>query len=263
MDLGLRGKRAVVTASSRGLGRAVADELAAEGCDVLICSRDPAKVEGARAEMEAQHDVRVVGMVADLTQAEGTQKVVDRAMDEFGGVDVLVTNNGGPPAGLFEAHTLEDWQDSYHRTLESVLVLIKGFLPGMKERGWGRILNVTSIAVKQPVDNLILSNSMRAAVTGLARTLANEVAPFGITVNNLMPGFHQTDRLDHLADHTVSVKGGTREDVFAAWSSVVPVGRIGRPEEFSALAAFLASERASYITGQSIPVDGGRIGTLL
>lgn len=267
MDLGIAGRVALVGASSKGLGRAVAEELADAGCPLVLCARDPGPLEAARAALEgrgeARGEGRVVAVAADLSTAEGCDAVVDAALEAFGRVDILVTNAGGPPAGPFEAHAPDAWRAAVALTLESVLHLVRRVLPGMKERRWGRILNVTSIAVKQPVDGLILSNTVRAAVTGFARTLANEVAPFGVTVNNLMPGYTRTDRLDHLAASLAEREGIPHEAAFDRWTAQVPMGRVGEPREFGALAAFLASERASYITAQSIAVDGGWIRSLL
>ncbi|HZD05293.1 MAG TPA: SDR family oxidoreductase [Longimicrobiales bacterium] len=262
MDLGLKGKRALVAASSRGLGRAIAEELAAEGCDLLICARSGGPLEATRSEIAAAHGVRVLAHTADLSKADQAGAVVRRALDELGQVDILVTNNGGPPSGPFESHDLKAWHHTYHLTLESVLVLTHGVLPGMKERRWGRILNVTSITVKQPVDGLILSNSLRAAVTGFARTLANEVAPFGVTVNNIIPGYTRTERLDELAEQASREGDVTPEEVFAKWSAQTPMDRVAEPRELAAMAAFLVSERASYVTAQSIAVDGGWIRSL-
>lgn len=262
MDLGIGGRVALVGASSKGLGRAIAEELATEGCDLVICARSPEPLEETRAALAAD-GTRVVAVAADLSTAEGCDAVVDAALEAFGRVDILVTNAGGPPSGPFEQHDLEAWRAAVQLTLESVIHLTRRTLPGMKERRWGRILNVTSIAVKQPVDGLILSNTVRSAVTGFARTLANEVAPFGVTVNNLLPGYTRTDRLDHLADAISEREGIDRDAAFARWTDQVPMARVGEPEEFAALAAFLASERASYITAQSIAVDGGWIRSLV
>lgn len=263
MDLGLSGRVALVAASSKGLGRAIAEELAAEGCDLVMCARSPDELEAARADIEAASGRRVVALPTDVADAAQVEALVALAYETFGGVDVLVTNGGGPPPGSFEDHGLDAWRDGAAVTLESVVSLVRGVLPGMKERGWGRILNVTSIAVKQPVDGLMLSNSLRAAVTGLARTLANEVAPWGITVNNLMPGYTRTERLEELAGHIAANRGIPEAEAYAGWEGQVPMARIGEPREFAALAAFLASERASYITGQSVAVDGGWIRSLL
>lgn len=263
MDLGLTSKVALVAASSRGLGRAVAEELAREGADLVVCARGEEQLSRTVAEMKAMYGGRIVPVVADLAEPDGVDAVVGRALSEFGRVDVLVTNAGGPPAGPFESHSPDAWRQAVRLTLESAVNLCRAVLPGMKERRWGRILNITSIAVKQPVDGLILSNSVRAAVTGFARSLANEVAPFGITVNNLMPGYTRTDRVTDLADANAARHGTSAAEEMARWEEQIPAGRIGDPREFAALAAFLASERASYITAQSIAVDGGWIRSLL
>jgi 3-oxoacyl-[acyl-carrier protein] reductase len=262
VDLGIDGRVALVGASSKGLGRAIAEELAAEGCPVVVCARSPGPLEEARSAL-AGTGARVEAVAADLATAAGCDAAVDAALEAFGRVDILVTNAGGPPAGSFETHDPEAWRAAVALTLESVLNLTRRVLPGMKERRWGRILNVTSIAVKQPVDGLILSNTVRAAVTGFARTLANEVAPFGITVNNLMPGYTRTDRLDQLAGSLAERDGISPKAAFERWTSQVPMARVGEPREFAALAAFLASDRASYITAQSIAVDGGWVRSLL
>ena len=263
MDLGIRGRVALVAGSSRGLGRAVAEELAANGADLVLCSRGDAPIREAADAIARASGVRVVPVAADLGDPAQSQRVIDAAMTTFGRVDILVTNTGGPPPGPFESHSREAWHDALRQLLDSVLDLTRAALPGMKERRWGRIVNVTSIAVKQPVDNLILSNSVRAAVTGMARTLANEVAPFGVTVNNVLPGYTRTQRVEELAERNAARAGGTAADAFAAWEREIPMGRLGEPREFAALVAFLASERASYITGTSIPVDGGWIRALL
>lgn len=262
MQFALKGKRALVAAASRGLGRAVAEELAAEGCVLLICARGEEALEVARRELSDAHGSKVVAVPADLSCPADVDTVTSRAQSEMGGVDILVTNVGGPPAGSFEQHSPEVWQAAFQQNLESVLNLTRAVLPGMKERGWGRILNITSIAVKQPVDQLILSNSLRAAVTGFARTLANEVAAYGITVNNVLPGYTHTERIEQLANTSAAARGCSPEDVFADWQQQIPMGRLGTPKEFAALVAFLASERASYITGTSIPVDGGWVRAL-
>lgn len=263
MDLGLAQRVALVAASSKGLGYAVAAELAREGCDLVMCARSAEPLEEARASLERQTGRRVVALPTDVSDPGQVESLIQLAQETFGRVDVLVTNGGGPPPGKFEDHGLEAWRAGSALTLESVVNLIRGVLPGMKERRWGRIINVTSIAVKQPVDGLMLSNALRAAVTGLARTLANEVGSFGITVNNLMPGYTRTERLEELAGHIAATREVSMDEAYAGWESQVPMGRIGEPPEFAGIAAFLASERASYITGQSIAVDGGWIRSLL
>ena len=262
MDLGLRGKVALVAGSSRGLGRAVAEELAREGCALVLCSRDEDTIGSAAREISSDTGGDALAVRANLTDPEDVERLLRTAQDRFGRVDVLVTNTGGPPAGPFESHSPEVWRDAIAQNLESVLNLARGVLPQMKKRQWGRIVNITSIAVKQPVDGLILSNAVRAAVTGFARTLANEVASQGITVNNVMPGYTRTERLVHLAEHNAETRGSTVDDAYAAWEKEIPMGRLGEPEELAALVAFLASQRASYITGTSIPVDGGWIRAL-
>jgi 3-oxoacyl-[acyl-carrier protein] reductase len=263
MDLGLKGRVAVVGASSQGLGRAVARELAIEGASVMLCARGAAALERAREEIGWETGSPVHAMAADLSNPGTSRQVVDAAIERFGKVDILVTNTGGPPSGPFELHDQAAWQAAYDLLLRSPLEMVGAALPGMRERRWGRIITVTSIAVKQPVENLILSNSIRAAVTGFARTLANEVAPFGVTVNNVMPGYTLTERLDELAEHQARARGSAPRDIHAEWEAEIPMARLGRPAEFAAAVAFLASEGASYITAQSIAVDGGWIRSLL
>ncbi len=263
MKLGLEGKVALVAAASRGLGRAVAEELAHEGAHLVLCARGSEALHETADSIRAATGVTVIEVVADLSEPDGVARVTQRALEQFGRVDVLVTNAGGPPAGPFEAHSAEAWAAAVQQNLLSVVELTRAVLPGMKERRWGRIINITSIAVKQPVDNLMLSNSVRAAVTGFARTLANEVAPFGITVNNVMPGYTRTQRVEELAEKNASLRGTTPAAERSAWEGQIPMGRLGEPTEFAAMVAFLASERASYTTGASIPVDGGWIRGLL
>lgn len=263
MELGLEGKVALVAASSRGLGRAVAEELAAEGCDLIVCARGEEELLATRDAIRREAGVGVLAVPTDVSDGEQVDRLVEAGLEEYGRIDILLTNAGGPPSGPFEEQTLEDWRRAVRVNLESVIHLIRGVLPGMKERGWGRILNVTSIAVKQPVDGLILSNSVRAAVTGFARTLANEVAPLGITVNNVMPGYTRTDRVESLARETAQQEGTTPDQAMGAWEEQIPAGRLGEPHEFAAMVAFLASERAGYVTGSSIPVDGGWIRSLI
>ena len=263
MDLGLRGKVALVAASSKGLGRAVAEELAAEGAHLVICARGQEALEEAAESIRQRAAVKVVDVAADVSDPQDAARVVKVALEEFGQVDILVTNSGGPPSGSFETLTSEMWDAATRLLLKSAVELTRAVLPGMKERRWGRILNVTSIAAKQPIEGLMLSNSLRAAVIGFARTLATEVAPFGITVNNLLPGYTRTDRVQELARAAGGKAGASDTDIITKWEKEIPLGRLGEPREFAALAAFLASERASYITGSSLAVDGGWIRSLL
>ena len=259
MDLGLNGKRALVCGSSQGLGRAIAETLAAEGADIVINSRSPEKLAVVRDEIASATGAKVVGVPADISNPAGRDDLLDGARQALGAIDILVTNVGGPPPGPFEAHDTTAWSLAFAQLLESVVSLVGALLPDMKERRWGRIVNVTSITVKQPVEGLILSNSLRAAVTGFAKTISNEAAPFGVTVNNVLPGFTRTERLVGLAAATAERTGGTVEGAYDAWRKDVPMGRLGEPEELAALTAFLCSEKAAYITGQSIAVDGGWI----
>ena len=262
MDLGIRGKVALVAASSRGLGRATAEALAAEGADLVLCARGAGALAETAEAIRRAHSVRVADVAADVADPAGVARVA-AAAEALGPVEILVTNAGGPPAGPFEAHDDAAWAEAVRVNLASVVALTRAVLPGMKARRWGRIVNVTSIAVKQPVDGLILSNSVRAAVTGFARTLANEVAPFGVTVNNVMPGYTRTARVEELAARTATLQGTTADAAFATWESQIPMARLGEPAEFGAMVAFLASAQASYTTGASIPVDGGWIRSLV
>ena len=263
MDLGLKGRVALVCGSSQGLGYAAAMELAREGARVVLCSRSADKLERARASIVAETGAQVVAAPADLGDPEAIDALVDRASEAFGPIDVLVNNTGGPPSGPWDEHDVDTWLGAYRGTFESVLRLTHRVVPDMKARGWGRIVNITSVSAKQPVDNLILSNGIRALVTGFARTLATELAPFGITVNNVLPGYTATERLGELSEKLASLRGTTAEEERAKWEVAIPMGRLGRPEELAALIAFFASDRAAYITAQSVAVDGGWIRSLL
>ncbi|MCM3874017.1 MAG: SDR family oxidoreductase [Pyrinomonadaceae bacterium] len=263
MDLGLKGKVALVAAASRGLGRAVAQELANEGASLVLCARGVDALDETRKHIEQTARTPVLAVPADLSVAGDIANVFNLGLERFGRIDILVTNAGGPPTGQFETLSRESWEVATRLTLHSVLELTRHVLPGMKERRWGRILNITSIAVKQPVDNLMLSNSLRAAVTGFARTLANEVATWGITVNNIMPGYTRTERLEELARMMAEKEEISLAQYVERWEREIPMRRLGEPHELAALAAFLVSERASYITGNSISVDGGWIRALL
>ena len=263
MDLGLRGKVALVAAASKGLGRAIAEELAREGASIVMCARGEDALLAARDEIANATDADVIGIAGDVAKSEDVASIVRKAVERFGRIDILVTNAGGPPSGKFESVSPEMWKDAVDLTLMSVVNLTSFVLPGMKERKWGRVINVTSIAVKQPVDGLMLSNSLRSAVTGFARTLANEVAPFGVTVNNILPGYTRTERVEQLSEAVAKREGVTQNAALERWESEIPMRRLGEPREFAALAAFIASERASYITAQSIAVDGGWIRGLL
>ena len=254
MDLGLKNKVAFVAASSQGLGKAVALELAQEGANVIICGRNIMSLEKTKQEIEKQTNQKILAFVGDLSVADEREQIIKASLQAYNTIDILVTNTGGPPPGKFENFKQEDWDKAYNQLLVPVINLINGFLQGMKQKQWGRIISITSQAVKQPVSNLILSNAMRTSIVGLIKTLSNELASYNITVNNVMPGYTETDRLKVLIENNPS---------FASAKNEIPLGRFGRPEEFAAAVTFLASERASFITGVSLPVDGGWIKGML
>jgi 3-oxoacyl-[acyl-carrier protein] reductase len=262
VDLGLDHRVAFVAAGSKGLGRAVADALTAEGAAVAICARGREALEETADAIRARGG-RVHTVVADVSSEADVARAIDEAERALGPIDILLTNSGGPRAGRFETLSPADWDAAARVLLTSAVNFARAVLPGMRARRWGRILNVTSIAAKQPVDGLMLSNSFRAAVTAFGRTLANEVASDGVTVNNLMPGYTRTERVVELSTHMAATEHTTPEAILARWEAEIPMRRLGEPHEFGALVAFLASERAAYITGQSIAVDGGWIKGLM
>jgi 3-oxoacyl-[acyl-carrier protein] reductase len=257
MDLGLRDRVAIVAASSQGLGKACAEELAREGARVLVCSRNRARLESVASEIQAASGTEVLPLAADLTDPEQIQHLVDGTLRHWGRIDVLVTNNGGPPAAYFDDLDDEAWLAAHQLTLMSTVRLIRAVLPTMRSQGWGRIVNITSVSVKQPLDNLLLSNVYRPGVVGLAKTLSAQVAGDGVTINNVAPGYTRTERVLALAEARAEEEGRTVEEILAEITVSYPMKRMGEPEEMAALVAFLASERASYITGATIQVDGG------
>ncbi len=263
MDLGLKGRVAIVAAASKGLGRAVAEELAREGTQVAICARTAKDLEATAAAIEKETGRKVFQQPVDVTQAAAVERFVNEVDRQFGRIDICVTNAGGPPAKTFTEITVEEWRAAVELTLLSAVYFARGVLPRMQKQRWGRLITMTSITVKQPLEHLMLSNSIRAAVTGLAKTLANEFGPFGITVNNVCPGHTLTQRLEELAAAQGRAARLTRDQMIEKWAAEVPLRRLGRPEEFAAMVAFLASERASYINGVSIAIDGGRVESLL
>ncbi|HEX9479463.1 MAG TPA: SDR family oxidoreductase [Methylomirabilota bacterium] len=259
MDLGIKGKTALVVAASKGMGRASALGLAAEGARVVMCARGEAALKDAAAEVKRQTGADVVALVADASRAADISRVVAEANRAFGGVDILVANVGGPPPGPFEQMTDEHWKTAFEQVHLSTVRFIREVLPHMKQARWGRILAIQSSSVKQPVDGLVLSNGIRPGIAGLFKTLAGDLAPHGITVNLVLPGRIMTDRFrEHQTDRATR-SGVTLEKQMELSSADIPMGRIGTPEEFAAMVVFLASARASYVTGTAVQVDGGLI----
>lgn len=259
MDFGLKGKTALVAASSRGIGKACALSLANEGCRVICCSRNLDEVMATAEDIQRRTGRDVIAFETDLHQLEDIERLVRKSQEAFGGVDVLVNNCGGPPPGPFETTSEATWKEAFDSTLMSSVRLIRGLLPGMQKRKWGRIVNITSVSVKQPIDGLLLSNSFRAAVIGMAKTLANEVGSFGITVNTVAPGYTETERLTQLFKARSKALGVSREELENDVRATVPLNRFARPEEVADAVTYLASIRASYISGTILPVDGGFI----
>ncbi|HSL23031.1 MAG TPA: SDR family oxidoreductase [Vicinamibacterales bacterium] len=263
METGLKDKVAIVCAASEGLGRATADALAAEGCRLAICSRRAPAIEQAAAEIRRTHGVEVMPLAADLRHAADISRLVATAVEQFGGVDVLVTNVGGPKPGLFDALSDSDWYDAVDLLLMSAVRLCREVIPHMRKRGGGRIIHITSIAVKQPVAGLMLSNAVRAAVVGFSKTLSRELAADRITVNCVAPGYTRTARVTRLNEATAQREGKPVSDVEQRLLANIPAGRLGEPGELAALIAFLASARSGYITGSVVQVDGGSFAGLL
>jgi len=258
MDLGMRGKVAMVAAGSKGLGRAAALALAAEGCAVSICGRGAEALAAVRQELEAL-GVRALAVAADVTSAEDLARWHQATEAALGPVDILITNTGGPKAATFDHLTDEDWISGVDSTLLNVVRMTRHVLPGMKARKWGRIVHITSLVAKQPYPLLTISSTLRAGLSGLTRTLALETAKDGITVNALLPGHVMTDRQLHLAEVKSKAEGITIEQHFTRQAAAIPAGRIGDPGEVGAVIAFLCSAPASYLTGQSLLVDGGLV----
>jgi 3-oxoacyl-[acyl-carrier protein] reductase len=261
MELGLKNKNAVVLASTSGFGFETAKILATEGANVMICSRQQDHLELALNKLKTI-SFNVSGFVCDVASKESLDQFWEQVFSEMENVDILVTNAGGPPAKYFEEVTEEDWYYAFDLNLMSVIRSIQKVLPGMKEKRWGRIVNITSVTVKLPKEELVLSNVIRAGVINLARTLATQYGSYNILINNVAPGYHTTPALDRVIRKNAEQKGVSEEDITKIFSQNVPLQRLGRPEEMAALIAFLCSEKASYITGQTIVHDGGLIKTI-
>ncbi len=259
MDLGIKGKVALVTASSKGIGKAVADELASEGCIVAICSRNKEDLINAASDIKRKFNVEPFWAVCDLNKQKDIENTVESVTKQFGKIDILVNNCGGPEAGNFRDLTDINWQSAFEQVLLSTVRFCNLIVPEMILREWGRVINITSLTVLQPVDNLMLSNSLRTGLIGFAKSLSNEVAKYNITVNNIAPGYTLTNRLYDLAVHNGKKSGKSHEEILADMAKEIPMNRLASPDEIASSVLFLASKQASYITGNTIHVDGGLI----
>lgn len=257
MELGLKGRVALITAASSGLGKATALELAAEGAILTINARRSAPLESAAEEIRSATGAEVLAITADVTEEEDVRRMVALTRERFGRLDILVTNAGGPPSGYFDDFGVEEYRRAVELNLLSAVSLCREVVPLMRERRWGRVVAIASVAAKQPIDHLILSNTARAGLLGFLKTLSGQVAPDGITVNTVCPGYHLTERLKELARVTARKEGITEDEVYARMAASCPMKRIGHPRELAGLVAFLCSERASYITGTVTQIDGG------
>lgn len=258
MDLGIKGKKALVCGASSGIGLAIARELAKEGVQLLLCSRSEGKLEEAKAEIAKFTSDPILTKAADLSESAQRLDLLESVKADFDCPDILIHNTGGPSPTTTTETTLEDWQNGFDRLFMSVAHLTEAFLPKMKERKWGRIITVTSLTVLEPVKTLAVSNAIRSSTTSMLKALSDEVAPFNITVNCIAPGAIRTERLEQLKQARMERLNQTEEEYDKNYLASIPAGRLGDPEEFGAVAAFLASQRASYVTGSTICVDGGK-----
>lgn len=259
MDLGLVGKIAVVAGASAGIGKAIATSLAREGATVIILSRNKANLAAAANSIMRTTGEAVFPMVCDVSRAAEIKSIVGKILRKFKRVDILVNNAGGPPMRRFLDIKDGDWDEAYKLNLKSSILLSAAVVPSMKKQKWGRIISITSISAIQASETLMLSSVMRPGVHGMTKALSNELAEFGITVNAICPGYTRTERLEELAEATRKATGKSIKQVYAGWEQIIPAGRLGKPEELGDLAAFLASERAAYINGVAINIDGGFI----
>ena len=257
MDTGLKNRVAIVAASSQGIGRATAEAFAAEGCRLAMCARNREALQTAAEKIQKQNNAEVLAEPLDVTDASAVHRFVETVVNRFGGVDICVTNAGGPPAKGFLAASLDDWRKAIELNFLSTVYFAREVIPHMQRKSWGRIITITSITTKQPVADLVLSNAVRAAVVGLVKSLANEFGKDGILVNNVGPGYTATDRLKDLAKSRSVAMGKSEDEIFQGWAVEAPLKRLGEAREVADAIVWLASERASYITGQTILVDGG------
>ncbi len=257
MDLGLKGKAALVGGASKGIGRAVAAGLAREGCRVAICARGHDYLDKTAEAIRSEFGNEVIAMPCDMSRADDIQRFVAGTVEAFGRLDIVVNNAGGPPPGLFTEHDEEAWQQALSQNFLSVVRTVRETLPHLQAAGGGRIINITSVAVKEPVPGLILSNSARLAVVGLAKTLSQELGPHGITVNNVCPGLTLTDRMRELYGDRAQAAGRSLEETLEREARRIPLGRLAQPEDIAALVVFFASDAARHITGTTVQVDGG------
>jgi 3-oxoacyl-[acyl-carrier protein] reductase len=263
LDLGIKNRVAVVTGSSQGIGKAIACGLAREGAKVTICARTESTLKTVAEEIEYAFGTEVLPFPADLKVKENIQAMMKATANKFGRIDVLVNNTGGPPSAVFSETTDKDWQETFDSLLMSVVNCCREVTLYMKANKWGRIINMTSFAAKQPAERLVLSNAIRAGVLGLTKTLSNELAEYGILVNAVCPGWTITDRVKHLAQSKADKTGQDYEAIINEWTKSIALNRMAQPEEIANLVVFLASEKASYITGAVVQVDGGVIKSLL
>jgi 3-oxoacyl-[acyl-carrier protein] reductase len=263
MELGISGKVAAVAASSQGLGFACAMELAREGASLAICSRYRERIDDAARRIHEETGAEVYATVVDVSKQEECIRFIDEAVKQFGRLDILVTNTGGPVPGALDEVDFDNVRDGFDSTLMSAIVMMKAAVQYMRQNNWGRIINILSMTVKQPKVDLLVSNTMRPAILGFAKSISFELAAEGITVNNVAPGYTRTERLTELAEHLSKQAGSAVEDVVAGWERTIPAQRLGRPDELAAAVTFLASERASYMTGVTVQVDGGSVMGLL
>ena len=259
MNLNLKNKNAIVCASSQGLGKATAIDLAKEGVNLAICSRDQEKIDKAKEEIlqKTEHNIKVIALKADLDSLEDIQIFLQEVEHSLGEVDILVNNTGGPPPSTFEQISDEDWQNAFNSTMMSAIRLSRAVVPNMKKREWGRIINISSVSVKTPVNGLFLSNSLRMGVLGWAKALADELAAHGITVNTVCPGYTRTERVEAILESQSSSSGLSKEEIEKTIADNIPMKRVGEAEDLAGLITFLASEKANYMTGLAVQVDGG------